>query len=142
MTSVTITFPLRGIYSFSGIHVYAIPMDGYPEKIRTLQKDTLQNIELDVNAISGDITVRENKILCVATPYSKGWKVYVDGEEKQLLCVNKHYLGVELSAGDHTVLFRYGTPLKQEGFMLSLGGITALVLLIICYERKRKFEIK
>ena len=117
-------------------------MDGYPERIRTLQKDTLQNIKLDVNAISGDITVRENKILCVATPYSKGWKVYVDGEEKQLLCVNKHYLGVELSAGDHTVLFRYGTPLKQEGFMLSLGGIAALALLIICLERKRRLEIK
>ena len=142
VTSVTITFPLRGVYSFSGIHVYAIPMDGYPERIRTLQKDALQNIELGVNAISGDITVRENKILCVATPYSKGWKVYVDGEEKELLCVNKHYLGVELSAGDHTVLFRYGTPLKEEGFMLSLGGIAALVLLIICLERKRKLEIK
>ncbi len=100
----------------------------------------METIKLDVNAISGDIKVRENKILCVATPYSKGWKVYVDGEEKQLLCVNKHYLGVELSIGDHTVLFRYSTPLKQEGFLISLGGITALALLSICYERKRKSE--
>ncbi len=138
VTSLTITFPMRGIYSFSGIHVYAVPMDGYEERIKTLQEDTLQNIRLDVDTVSGEITVRENKILCVATPYSKGWKVEVDGEEKPLLCVNKHYLGVELPAGDHTVVFRYHTPLKQAGFFLTLGAITGSAVLIVLYERKRR----
>ena len=142
VTSVTITFPLRGIYTFSDIQIYAVPMDGYEEKIKSLQTDTLQNIKLDVNTVSGDVTVRENKVLCVVTPYSKGWKAYVDGEEKTLLCVNKHYLGVELPEGDHSVSFRYATPLKREGLMISLAGTAALAGLIVCLERKKKQKDK
>ena len=117
-------------------------MDGYEEKIKSLQTDTLQNIKLDVNTVSGDVTVRENKVLCVVTPYSKGWKAYVDGEEKTLLCVNKHYLGVELPEGDHSVSFRYATPLKREGLMISLAGTAALAGLIVCLERKKKQKDK
>ena len=140
VTSLTITFPLRGIYSFSGIHVYAVPMDGYEEKINTLRKDTLQNIRLDTDTVSGEIAIPENKILCVATPYGRGWNVEVDGEEKPLLCVNKHYLGVELSAGEHTVSFRYSTPLKQAGFFLSLGAIALSAALTVVYEGNRRKE--
>ena len=138
VTSLTITFPMRGIYSFSGIHVYAVPMDGYEEKIRTLRKDTLHNIRLDTDTVSGEIAIPENKILCVATPYSRGWNVEVDGEEKPLLCVNKHYLGVELPAGEHTVSFRYSTPLKEAGTIITLAAVALSAVLIVPYEGKRR----
>lgn len=137
VTSVTITFPPRGIYSFSGIYVYAVPMDGYEERIKPLQEDPLQNIKLGTDTISGEITIQENKILCVATPYGRGWSVEVDGEEKPLLCVNKHYLGVELPAGEHAVVFRYSTPLKREGFIFSIAAIAVFAGMIICVERKK-----
>lgn len=136
-SSVTITFPTRGIYSFSGIKIYAVPMEGYSEKINELKKDSLQNITLGVDNISGDIALDENKILCVATPYSSGWKAYVDGKEQRVLCVNRHYLGLALSKGYHTISFQYSTPYKHVGFVLSLLGIVAFVLLLIIYERNR-----
>lgn len=138
VTSLTITFPLRGIYSFSGIHVYAVPMEGYEERINTLRKDTLQNIRLDADTISGEIAIPEGKILCIATPYSRGWRVEVDGEQKPLLCVNKHYLGVELPSGEHKVVFRYSTPLKEAGFLITLAAIAGSAALMIPYERKQR----
>ena len=113
-------------------------MDGYEERIKPLQEDPLQNIKLGTDTISGEITIQENKILCVATPYGRGWSVEVDGEEKPLLCVNKHYLGVELPAGEHAVVFRYSTPLKREGFIFSIAAIAMFAGMIICVERKKK----
>lgn len=136
VTSVTIDFPLRGIYSFRSINVYAIPMNGYEDRIKALQENTLQDIQFGIDTVSGTISVDENKILCVATPYSKGWSVYVDGEKQQILCVNKHYLGVALPIGDHNISFRYSTPYKQEGFIISVFGIAVLAVLIIPRERK------
>ena len=138
VTSITISFPLRGIYSFREIGVYAIPMAGYGEKIEALRENTLQNIRLGVDTIAGDISVDENKILCVATPYSKGWQVFVDGEEQRVLRVNDHYIGTALSKGSHTVSFHYSMPLKNEGFIVSLVGMAGFAALIICGEMKRK----
>ena len=109
-------------------------------RVRRAARNTLQNIRLDTDTVSGEIAIPENNILCVATPYGRGWNVEVDGEEKPLLCVNKHYLGVELSAGEHTVSFRYSTPLKQAGFFLSLGAIALSAALTVVYEGNRRKE--
>lgn len=140
VTTVTITFPARGIYSFKSLDVYGIPMKGFEEKIADLQKNTLQNIEVGTDSVSGNITLSSDKLMCLATPYSIGWKAYVDGQEVEVHCLNERYLGIVVPQGQHDISFRYHMPYKKEGFLLSIFGLIALITLLLFDLRKKKAE--
>lgn len=65
-----------------------------PNKFPALKENVLKNIKMDTNTIQGNINLKKDKILCLAVPYSKGWKATVDGKEQELLQANTMYMGV------------------------------------------------
>ncbi|MBR1408662.1 MAG: YfhO family protein [Clostridia bacterium] len=138
--SLTITLPKRGIYSFSSLKVYRIPMDGYAQKIEALSKDALQNVSIGVDCVQGDFSADSDKILCMAIPYSKGWSVYVDGQKQDVLLINSRHIGTALTAGRHTVQFEYRRPLQQAGLFISTGAAVLLLGFIVISEKKRRFS--
>ena len=138
ISSVTITFSERGIYHFDGINVYSIPMEGYAGKIEKLGENRLENIQFGTDLLEGDISVSSDKILCVATPYSTGWKAYVDGQEQPVMCLNRHYLGLAISPGDHHVRFEYTMPFGREGLLLTLAGLLGTAVIAAITERKQR----
>lgn len=136
--SITITLPKRGIYSFSSLKVYKIPMDGYANKIEALSTDALQNVSIGVDCVQGDFSADSDKILCVAIPYSKGWSVYVDGQRQDVLLVNSRHIGTALAAGRHTVRFEYHTPLKRAGLTTSVSAIIIFLLFAFLSGKKNR----
>ncbi|WP_026665251.1 YfhO family protein [Butyrivibrio sp. FC2001] len=137
VTTVTITFPKRGRYMFDSLTVYTVPMADYKEKIERLKQDTLDNIQISTDTIYGKCNLDGKKLLCVATPYSKGWKGYIDGVEGEVLLVNAHYIGMLVDEGEHEILFYYRTPYKKEGILLSLLGIVMYICVIFFYKSKK-----
>lgn len=152
VTSVTITFPKAGIYTFDKLKIYSISMDDYPDKINKLKENSLENLVLDTDAIYGDIVIGSNssdttgasavaegtggpKILCIAVPYETGWKGYIDGTEAEVLCVNEHYLGLLVPEGSHKIALRYSTPFRKAGILVTIFGFVLLAL-ICTYERR------
>ena len=138
VTSVTISFPNRGIYHFDDIKVYSVPMEGYEEKVGKLRENTLNNLELGTDSLDGDISVDEKKILCLAVPYSKGWRASVDGKEQSVLCLNRHYLGLVIEAGDHHVHFEYQMPYGKAGLILTMMGIAGAALIAAVTEKRKR----
>lgn len=136
--SITITLPKRGIYSFSSLKVYKIPLDGYANKIEALSTDALQNVSIGVDCVQGDFSSDSDKILCVAIPYSKGWSVYVDGQRQDVLLVNSRHIGTALAAGRHTVRFEYHTPLKRAGLTTSVSAIIIFLLFAFLSGKKNR----
>lgn len=134
--SVTITFPKRGVYTYSSMRVYNVPMRGYEEKAEVLKSNSLQNIKMDTDTISGELDIEGDKILCVAIPYSTGWKGFIDENETETFCANARYIGMIVPAGRHNIRLTYNAPYKTEGFILTIAGFTALG--IICFLRRRK----
>ena len=108
------------------------------EKIDALQRNTLQNIRLGTDEVRGELTIDTPQLLCMAIPYSPGWKASVDGTEAPVLIANERYLGVSVPAGSHTVEFRYRTPYKYGGLALSLAGVTALAAVVLVTEKRRR----
>ena len=137
VSSITITFPSRGIYSFKSLDVYGIPMEGFKEKIQGLRENTLKSIAFGTDYVRGKITLSSDKLLCLATPFSTGWRAYVDGHEVEVHCVNERYPGIVVPEGTHKIRFRYHMPYKKEGFLLSILGIAALIALLL-YDIKKK----
>ena len=130
LRKATITFPKRGIYTFDSIRVYNIPLGGYEEKTKNLKATTLQDIAIDTDKVTGSLETDSDKILCLAIPFSPGWKGFVDGKETEVLCANERYLGLEVPAGKHNIEFQYELPHLTEGIILTVIGFLAFGIMI------------
>ena len=135
VSSLAISLPKRGVYSFQCLKVYKVPMEGYAQKIEALSKDSLQNISIDTNRIQGEFSADSDRILCLAVPYSKGWSVYVDGQKQDVLLINGRHIGASLAAGHHTVRFEYHTLCKREGLVLSIVSLIILLVFVRFSEK-------
>lgn len=127
VTEITLTFPERGIYSYAVLEVLCQPMEQYAGQISRLQEETLQNVEIGQDVVTGEAALNSPGLLCLTIPYAKGWTAFVDGRQTKLYRVNERHMGLEMDAGAHTIRLEYETPFWREGLLLSLGGL-ALVL--------------
>ena len=134
---ITVTLPYRGVYSFDSIDVYSLPMDGYESRVEKLGEDSLQNVNFhdgnnsaSTNEITGNISLKENKLLCLTIPYSTDWKAYVDGKEVEILRANTAFSGIMLSKGNHKIRLAYSTQGFGFGIALSIAGVIGFIALI------------
>ena len=137
-SGVTITFPIRGIYSLDKLCVYHVPMDGYEEKIEKLRSVSLTDLHLETDTLYGNIDADATKILCIAIPYSKGWNGYIDGTKTEVFCVNDHYLGMIVPKGKHEISLHYSTPYRKIGLAVSAIGLAASIAVWLLERRKKK----
>lgn len=66
-------------------------------------------------------------VLALSSAYYPGWKVLIDGKEKELLRVNHALSGVFVPSGEHDVVFYYWPNSFVFGMYLSIIGIVALI---------------
>ena len=135
---VTISFEQPGTYQFDDIEVVEQSFDDYEDKVNALRENSLDNVKIKTNKITGDISLDKEKLLCLNIPYSEGWKLKVDGKETSLKKVNYMNSGVILKAGKHKIELTYCTPGVKIGLLLSIVGILILLIIIIAYKVSRK----
>lgn len=144
-TSLTITFPQRGIYRMDDMSVFCQPMDAYPNEVAKLSKEFLTEVDLHskahaTNKVTGSIDLASDKILCLSIPYSKGWSATVDGKKAELYQANIMYMGLPLKAGHHSIELRYETPGRRLGWMLTGGGVVIALSYGVVRRRKKSRE--
>ncbi|MBP5772931.1 MAG: YfhO family protein [Eubacterium sp.] len=137
-TKATITFEQPGTYRFDDIEVVEQSFDGFEDKVNALRKNSLENVKINTNKITGNITLDKEKLLCLNIPYSDGWKLKVDGKETSLKKVNYMNSGVVLKAGKHKIELTYCTPGVMIGLIFTIAGILILLIIIIVYKVSRK----
>ena len=136
--TLTITFPERGIYLLDNLKILGESTKNVKRKIETLKENVFVNEKIDVNKISGDITLEENKFLCFSIPYSSSWEAYVDGKKVDLLQANTMYMGIELSKGEHHIELRYMTSGLKLGLIISI--ISQGILFFIFVRNKSRMK--
>lgn len=148
---ITITLPHRGVYSFKDVKIICQPMSNYTSQVNALKKDHLQKVDFHkygdsaaTNEITGEISLKENKILLLSIPYSDGWTAYVDGKKVDILRANTMFSALELKAGKHKIRLHYTTPGLKIGIALSGLGfavfIAILVVSIVSRKKRKKQE--
>lgn len=128
--SITLTFEKPGVYSYDDLQVVCQPVnqvDGYTEK---LGEETLTDINMDVNEITGKITVSRPKALVLTIPYSEGFRAYVDGTETEIQRANTMYMALELTPGSHDIRLTYRTPYLYPGICLTVLGAVWYIFLV------------
>ena len=123
----------------------AEPLTDYADKIEKLGAESLENVKISQNkssyvsaGVTGEITVSDNKLLCLTVPYSAGWKAYVDGTPAVLENINLMFCGLWLTPGRHTIELRYETPGLLYGLCLSAAGLLLFLFWMIMTHRAGK----
>lgn len=137
VTSITITFPFIGTYSFDTISVICQPMDSYAEQVSALSEDSWDCFEIGIDSISGTIKLEKDKWLCFSIPYSTGWKAFVDGEKAELYQANIQYMAIPLTEGEHAIELIYETPFLKEGICIFTFVLLGFIGIVILYQRRK-----
>ena len=105
---------------------------------RTLSLDTVTS-----TYVKGTVTAKEDGILYTSIPYYRGFTAYVDGNKTDITpLANGALVGLELTAGTHTIEFRYVTYGFKLGLMLSAAGWLIVVLYMVNLRRSRKKKVQ
>jgi uncharacterized membrane protein YfhO len=138
--TVKIKFPYKGEYGYKQLTVYEQSTENLVKYIKELKAESLKNINVQNNLITGDISVSQEKILCFSIPYDKGWKLYVDGEPVTLDRINKMYMGALISKGNHQITLKYLPAEYTLGCIVTF--FSCLILMVIVWRGlKSKREI-
>lgn len=136
LSSIELSFNLRGVYSFDSIKVICQPMDNYVNQIEALRENTLQNVNIGTDIVTGNITLEAPGLLCFSIPYSIGWDAYVDGQKTKLYQANIMHMALDLDAGSHEIKLVYKTPFLREGIYISIFGIVIFIVFILVNEKR------
>lgn len=83
-------------------------------------------------------TEENNSELTVLIPFSRNWKVFVDGTETECKKADKMFMSVSIKdSGNHSVRFIYRNSLFRYGLLLSVIGILFIATEIIL---RKKFQ--
>ncbi|MGN0483625.1 MAG: YfhO family protein [Lachnospiraceae bacterium] len=137
--TIQLKFPEKGTFTYDQMQVVCQPMATFRTSRDVLGKECLQNVKMENNELTGEITVSKDKLLCISFPYSDGWSAYVDGKKTEVKQADTMFLGLELKKGHHTVQLCYCTPTLEVGLIITFVGIIVFFVLLWC-QRKRKSE--
>ena len=133
-----ISFSKKGRYTFDELEILVVDMNKYENKINKLKTSVMENIEYGNNYISGTVNISNKGILQITTSYSDGWKVYIDGEEQEVIKVNEAFIGTVIEDGNHIVEFRYETPSLKLGIIFSVLGLLGYIFIILKSKNRNK----
>jgi len=90
----------------------------------------------NANELRLETHLEDEKFLVYNDAYSKNWKVFIDGQESELLRTNVSFKGVWVPKGHHTVEFKYITPGGQWIFILDLMLAAIILLCMLRFMNK------
>lgn len=93
--------------------------------------------------ITGRISIPEERsVLFTSIPYDETWQIYVDTEKQtQSVLAVEALTALELSVGEHEIVFEYRSKELMIGAGITLTGL-AIFAGIIVLERKKKIKKK
>ncbi len=134
---VSAVYPEEPNFHISKIRVCYVPMEKYVSSVIALQQDSLSNVDIGVNTVSGKVTTSQDETMVFTIPYSSGWSATVDGNKVELLRANTAYMAVALTEGNHEIVLTYETPGLRAGAIISAVSLIVLGVLLIAVKRRK-----
>lgn len=109
---------------------YAFDTAAYIPLYEQLAESALQVTSYSDTSILGKINVKENGIMYTSIPYDTGWKVYVDGHEQQFSAIGNSLIGIDLTAGEHEIEFKFTPKGLTIGVVISILSLLVFIAII------------
>ncbi len=122
-------------------------VDCVGDDINNESRGTAELTHHNWNDFSFEIDTQAANYMIVSNAYYPGWHAYVDGNKVATAIANTVFIAAPVSAGEHTVSFRYEPKSISLGAIISLFSVIVLFgsyyLLIADKSRPRnKFSVK
>ncbi len=103
------------------------------------QTGRAQITEYATSEVELQVEANEPSLVILTDAYYPGWVAFVDGIEAPVLRANSLFRAVEVSAGNHTVVFKFQPASLRWG--ISVSSFTALLIVVgILWRRYQKEE--
>lgn len=122
-------------FEFSKLNLYSLNTSLLNERLEKTKEQELKLETFSATHFAGTMEVFEDSTVLTTIPYSKGWKIWVNGQEVDTYKILDSLLGFTISKGTHRIEYRYTTPFLLEGSLVSLASL--LLVILILYKRKK-----
>lgn len=136
---INITFEEEGSFEIGTIETFWYSMEEFENMYEALSQDVMEDVKVETNKITGNISLDEDKILFLSIPFDSSWKAEVDGVPVKTYRANIGFTGIPVSEGQHRIELKFTTPGVKIGGLISICCIILLVVwLFVIRERKVK----
>ena len=140
---VTITADSGSIDGDNGgytIYAYSINKPVFDAGYKVLLNNSLDITDYSDTKIEGTVNVKNDCTLYSSIPYDKGWNVYIDGEKAETFLIGNCQLGVDISAGAHTVKYSYIPRGAIIGGLASAAAIFGFAAIVFLSRKKASLQ--
>lgn len=117
----------KGLYKLDDFEFYVIDLN----ELINNDYDEFEISKIKGDIITGSINVTDDSYFNISIPYDKGFKIYVDDKLVEYEKTNKSFIGFPISKGKHNIKIEYIAPYKNLSLIISLIGLTILIINII-----------
>ena len=128
----------------ANVVVYSATVDwnAFAKVYDTVSTEQMEIREFSDSYIKGSITLENDSKVLVTVPYAEGWTVRVDGMVTECDRYQDLFYVLDLTKGNHEIVFEYATPGFKEGAVISLVSlglfvISLTVTLVISYRKNQ-----
>ena len=121
------------------IYAYSFDREKYIDLMNSLMDGGMYDTSYTSTSLTGKVNAKNDGYLFTSIPCDKGFSVYVDGKKVETESLLDALILVPVSAGTHTIEFKYSTPGLYLGLTISILSLIALIAVNIC---KRKINQK
>ncbi|MBE6591116.1 MAG: hypothetical protein E7646_03670 [Ruminococcaceae bacterium] len=124
------------INGYCNIQIGVFNTEVFEKGMALLRDELLTLTSFNDDNVKGVVTANTDGILYTSIPYEKGWTVTVDGKKVDTVAIGGAFIGVELSAGAHSIEFSYCPEGFVPGVIISILGIALFIALCILTRKK------
>lgn len=108
--------------------VYELNTGNMKEAVSALAEGNLNVTEHKMGSIKGTVKAKENRALFTSIPYSKGFRIKVDGVSVLPEKYADTFIVIPLEEGEHEIEFSYISPGFLEGVCVAMLSVIILLL--------------
>ncbi len=98
----------------------------------------LEEVACDSTHVSGTLELAEAGRLILSIPYEKGWRIRVNGEEREPALVGECLMALDLEPGSYRIELEYEPYGLRQGILLSAVSILLFGVVMLLRRRKEK----
>ena len=136
-TQVNLTV-VSDVQCIGNFYVAKLNTDVFGVGMEEIGASSLKVTEMKDYRITGTVSAAKDGVLMTSIPYDSSWSVTVDGKAVDTFAVADGFLGIDVTAGEHTVTFTYIPKGLLVGAAISATSLLVLIILLIVFRLRQK----
>ena len=120
------------------VTIYRLDEAVLDEALAILSKQHLESVEYTSDRLYGEITMEKAGRLILSVPLEKGWRILVNGEEKEALPFGGCLVSFDLEPGEYVIEMYYVPYGLGAGTAVTIVSILLFTLIMAIQKIKRK----